>query len=152
MAYGFTKTQFDSFNEPFSTFLPPPTLPTSAPLSTLQPCNPTPSELSPQPISASTSSRPYAPSPSVETIEEVEKQIYNALRNTRQMRNKLEASSRKMPTSRLLFDEICIERSTTFGGSNMRFYPDKNLDAWYTNVLGFSLAVIDPARAQLALA
>ena len=46
-----------------------------------------------------------------------------------------------MPTSRLLFDEICIEWSATFGGSNMRVY---------TAMLGFLLAVMDPALAQLA--
>ena len=46
-----------------------------------------------------------------------------------------------MPTSRLLFDVICIEWSATFGGCNMRMY---------TAMLGFLLAVMDPALAQLA--
>ncbi len=68
-------------------------------------------------------------------IEEVEKQIYNSLRNIRQMRMKLGASSKEMPTSRLLFDEIYVEWSTILGGSNMRFSRDESLDAWYTTML-----------------
>ena len=50
--------------------------------------------------------------------EEVEKQIYNPLRNVRQMEKKLGASLDKMHTSWLLFDEIWVERSTTLGGNN----------------------------------
>ena len=76
-------------------------------------------------------------------IEEVERQIYNPLRNTRQMRKKLGVLSKEMPKSRLLLDEIRTERSTIFGGSNIHLSRDEGLDVWYTTMLGFLLAVMD---------
>ena len=64
------------------------------------------------------------------------------------MRKKLGAWSKEMLTSRLLSHKICIESSTIFGVSNIRFSRDEILDIWYTTMLGYSLAVMDSALAQ----
>ena len=135
MATGFTEWQFESLKALLSNrSLPaPPPAPPSAPPSALQLCTQAPSEpphqqLIPAPVSA----QHYPPSPSIETIEEVEhKQI--PLRNIRPMSKKLGAS--KVPASRLPFDEIRIEWPTKFGGSNLCFSRDEDLDAWYTTML-----------------
>ena len=135
MATGFTEWQFESLKALLSNrSLPaPPPAPPSAPPSALQLCTQAPSEpphqqLIPAPVSA----QRYPPSPSIETIEEVEhKQI--PLRNIRPMSKKLGAS--KVPASRLPFDEIRIEWPTKFGGSNLCFSRDEDLDAWYTTML-----------------
>ena len=66
------------------------------------------------------------------------------------MRKKLGALSRKMPTSRLLLGEICIEWSTTLGGVTCVSPVMGAWDVWYTTMVGFSLAVMNPALAQLA--
>ena len=147
MAHGFTKRQLESLDELFNTvvfdplqnrlILPsalppaPPPAPPSAPPSAL--CTPAPSELPPQPIPAPVATRSYPPSPCVEAIQEVEyRQI--PLRNIGPMKKKLGAS-KTIPTSRSPFDEIYIEWPTTFGGSNLCFSRDEDLDAWYTTML-----------------
>ena len=147
MAHGFTKRQLESLDEFFNTvvfnplqnrlILPsalPSAPPTSAPPSALQLCtSAAPSEPPHQQlIPAPVATRSYPPTPSVESIQEVEhKQI--PLRNIGPMKKKLGAS--KMPASRLPFDEICIGWPTKFGGSNMLFSRDENPDAWYTTML-----------------
>ena len=115
-----------------------PSAPTSALSSALQPCTQAPSEpphlqLIPVPVPAPVSAQRYPPSPSVETIQEVEHK-QTPLRNIGPMEKKLGASKTSR-TSRLLFDEICIGWPTKFGGSNMLFSRDENPDAWYTTML-----------------
>ena len=103
----------------------------------------TPSELPPQPISAPTPvpapapARSYPPSPSVETIEEVEqKQVYKPLRNIKQMkqRRKLDAT-KKVPTSETPSFEKCFGWPPKLGGIYICFSRDKEPDAWYTTML-----------------
>ena len=119
--------------------------PSAPPPSAPQPCASTPPELPPQPISAPTPvpapvpapapARSYPPSPSVETIEEVEqKQVYKPLRNVKQIRQKLDAA-KKMPTSETPSFEKCFGWPPKFGGIDMRFSRDEELDAWYTTML-----------------
>ena len=92
--YGFTKKQVDSLNELFSIFLTPAPLELSS--SPSAPPSASPSELPhPQSVSVPVSTRPYPPSPSVETMKEVkDKQI--SLRNIQQMRKKHGASKKDM--------------------------------------------------------
>ena len=137
MATGFTKWQFESLKALLSNSLPPapPPAPPSAPPSALPLCTPALLELTPQPISTPVSAPSYPLSPSVEMIEEVEiKQIYKPLRDIRPMSKKLGAL-KMTRTSRLPFDEIRIEWPTIFGGSNLCFSRDKDLDVWYTTML-----------------
>ena len=139
IATGVTKRQFESLIELLNRSSAVAPAPRSAPPSALQLCTPEPSEpphLQPtsvlcelplQPIPAPVSARSYPPSPCIKAIQEVEyKQL--PLRNIGPMRKKLEAPM--MHTSRLPFG-----RPTTFGGSNMRFSHDEDLDAWYTTML-----------------
>ena len=137
---GFTKQQWEKLNEIFSSFRSPapPPAPPSTPLAALQPCTQAPSkpphqQLIPAPIPTPVTTRSYPPTPSIETIEEVEhKQI--PLRNIRPISKKLGAS-KTIHTSRLPFNEIRVEWPTKFGGSNLCFSRDEDLDAWYTTML-----------------
>ena len=144
---GFTKWQYEALralllNQPL---LAPPAAPTSdlladlpsaliptplsAPPLALQPCtSAAPCELPLQPIPTPVPARSYS-APSVETMKEVE----HPLRNIALMKKKLGASN--IPASRLLFNEIYIGWPTKFGGSNMCFSRDEDLDAWYTTML-----------------
>ncbi len=121
--------------------LPPietsPSAPPSAPLLAPLPAPPAP-QLPPQPISAPVPARSYPPSPSVETIDEVEyKQIYKPLRNIRkQPMQQKHRASKMVPRIRVSkFFEKCIGWPTKSGGINMRFSRDENPDAWYTTML-----------------
>ncbi len=75
----------------------PPSAPLAAPAAAHKPFTKVPPKLPPQttstPIPAPFRARSYPPSPSVETIEEVEdKQIYKSLQNIKQMRQNQEVS------------------------------------------------------------
>ena len=137
---------FKSLSAPLYTSLPahlaqpaaPPAAPLAAPPPAPQPCaQPTPLELPPQPITAPVPARSYPPSPSVETIEEVEqKQVYKPLRNVKQMRQKFGAA-RKVPSSQIPSFKNCLRWLAKFGGINICFSRDEEPDAWYTTMLNY---------------
>ena len=155
MGTSFSKKQWDSLKElinqcwypqqkqvsaPPQRSPAPPSIPPSAPPPASppaqKPCAPASPELPPQPISSPVSARSYPPSLSVEDEEEVEeKQVYKIpLRNVKQMRQKFGA--KKVSSSRVSeFFETCVAWPAKFGGIDMRFSRDEELDAWYTTML-----------------
>ena len=164
MGTGFTKKQYHSIQELFDSFCrqqqrspvppsPPPSAPQAQPIASPpahKPCTQAPPELPPQPptrVPAPVPTRSYPPSPSVETVQEVElKQVYKIpLRDIRQMRMK-HGASKKTSRSQLLFFEKCVAWPAKLGGIDMRFSRDENLDAWYTTMLNATDAL--PYRTQ----
>ena len=124
-----------SFHHPSQTSPP---APSPAP----QPCAQTTTpELPPQPptpVPAPASARSYPPSPSVETIEEVEeKQVYKPLRNIKQMRQKqkLNAAKKMLPTSEIPCFGKCFGWPPKSGGIYNCFSRDEEPDAWYATML-----------------
>ena len=139
---GFTKQQLESLDELFDRKFkqledlllgrsaPPPAPAPSAPppapkLPPLPPTNPpTPAD---------------APTPSSDTLKEVEnKQADKSLRNIRKQPNKQKHRAAKAmpktPRDAEVFGNI-IAWPPKFGGTNMRFSPDEEPDAWYTTML-----------------
>ena len=170
MGTGFTKKQWNSLQELFKTspaappiapLAAPPQAPPSAPPA--QPAQPEPSAPlpapklpplpptnppAPQPISAPVS---YPPSPSIETIEEVEyKQVYKPLRNTRkQLIGQKHRASKTVPKTRVSkFFENCIGCPAKLGATNMRFSRDENPDAWYTTMLNHRQKLFEASPYQ----
>ena len=139
----------------------PPSPPPSAPLAAPSPAPPqtsppaqklcvqtTTPELPPQPPTpvpapAPAPARSYPPSPSVETIEEVEqKQVYKIpLRNIR--KRPIEQKHRASKTVSKTVSRKCVAKflenwiawPPRFGGIYMRFSRDEEPDAWYTTML-----------------
>ena len=157
---GFTKKQWNSLQELFKTSpaAPPialpiapaaaPAAPAAAPPSPKLPLLPPTNPPAPQPISAPVS---YPPSPSIETIEEVEyKQVYKPLRNTRkQLIGQKHRASKTVPKTRVSkFFENCIGCPAKLGATNMRFSRDENPDAWYTTMLNHRQKLFEASPYQ----
>ena len=121
--------------------------PLPAPPPAPKPCaQTTPPELPPQLIPTPVPTRSYPPSPSVETIEEVEqKQVYKPLRNVKQMRRKHGASRRRRMRRirNTEFFENCIAWPPKCGGTYIRFSRDEEPDTWYTTMLNHRQKLID---------